>query len=132
MQKIEKLYEVMGELLYAVAKADGVIQPEEKDALNKLLQNHASQEDIMWSFEYEESKNTTVEEVYNKVINFCHSYGPAAQYQEFINAMTVIAEAADGLDEKESKIINSFSKDLLARFQQDAEKLLVFKDDMED
>ena len=122
----------MGELLYAVAKADGVIQPEEKEALKKLLQNNAFQEDIMWSFEYEEGKESSVEEIYNKVINFCHGYGPAAQYREFIDAMKVIAEAANGVDENESKIINSFSKDLLTRFQNDAEKLLVFKDDMED
>ena len=132
MQQIEKLYEVMGELLYAVAKADGIIQKEEKEALKKLLQNHALEESIMWSFEYEESKNTSVEEIYNKAINFCHSYGPAAQYQEFINAMQVIAEAAEGINDNESKIINSFSKDLLARFQSDAEKLLTFADDMKD
>jgi len=132
MQKIEKLYEVMGELLYAVAKADGIIQNEEKEALKKLLQNHASKDEILWSFEYEEAHNTSVEEIYKKVINFCHSYGPAAQYQEFIEAMNIIANAAEGVDENESKIINSFSKDLLARFQSDAEKLLTFADNMED
>ena len=88
MKKVEKLYEVMGELLYAVAMADGVIQPEEKEALKKLLRNHMSEEDILWSFEYEESKNSSVEEIYNKVINFCHNYGPAPQYNEFINRIT--------------------------------------------
>ena len=132
MQKLEKLYEVMGELLYAVAKADGVIQPEEKEALKSLLKNHALKDEILWSFEYEEGKESSVEEVYQKVINFCHGYGPAHQYQEFIAAMKAIAEAANGVDENESKIINSFSKDLLARFQRDAEKLLIFKDDMKD
>ncbi len=132
MQPIEKLYEVMGELLYTVAMADGVIQNEEKEALKKLLQNHASQKEIMWSFEYEENKDSSVEEIYNKVINFCHGYGPAPQYQEFIDAMQIIAEAAGGVDKNESKIISSFSKDLLARFQNDAEKLLTFKSDLED
>ncbi len=131
MQKTEKLYEVMGELLYAVAKADGVIQAEEKEALKKLLQNHPSQEDILWSFEYEEQHNSSVEETYNKVINYCHSFGPAPQYQEFINAMEIIAKAANDIEESESKIIQSFSKDLLARFQQDAEKLLTFEKDIE-
>ncbi|TLX75245.1 TerB family tellurite resistance protein [Labilibacter sediminis] len=130
MKPIEKLYEVMGELLYAVAKADGVIQKEEKEALRKMLKNHSAGSEIIWSFEFEENNDSTVEEMYNKVINFCHSYGPAPQYLEFITAMKVIANAAEGVSEKESKIINSFSKDLLARFQQDAEKLLIFNEEI--
>ena len=36
----EKLYETLGELLYAIAKADGVIQAEEKEALEKMFKNH--------------------------------------------------------------------------------------------
>ncbi len=131
MKKIDKLYEVMGELLYAVAMADGVIQPEEKEALKKLLNNHVSGTDILWSFEYEESRKSSIEETYNKVINFCHSYGPAPQYDEFIKAMNVIAEASNGIEDKESAIINSFSKDLMERFQSDIDKLRVFEDDME-
>ncbi|NVK66305.1 MAG: TerB family tellurite resistance protein, partial [Flavobacteriales bacterium] len=70
MTEQEKLYEVFGELLYAIAKADGIIQPEEKDALGELLQKHAWASEIKWSFNYEASKNSSVEEVYNKVINF--------------------------------------------------------------
>lgn len=123
MKKEEKLYEVLGELLFAVAKADGVIQEEEKVALKNLLENHPLGTEILWSFEYEESKNTTIDEVYNKVINYCHSYGPTPIYEEFIKSMKIIAEAAEGVDANEEKIINSFSKDLLERFQQDANRL---------
>jgi len=131
MKKVEKLYEVMGELLYAVAMADGVIQPEEKEALKKLLRNHMSEEDILWSFEYEESKNSSVEEIYNKVINFCHNYGPAPQYNEFIKAMEVVATASNGIEASEEKIIHSFSKDLMVRFQSDIDKLKIFEEDIE-
>jgi hypothetical protein len=35
----------------------------------------------------------------------------------------------DGIDEKEEKYIQSFSADLLERFQRDAEKLLKSKDE---
>ena len=72
MRKEEKLYEVFGELLYALAKADGVIKKEEKETLTQLLKNHALGSEILWSFEFEESHNSSVEEIYNKVINFCH------------------------------------------------------------
>ncbi|MCG8578816.1 MAG: TerB family tellurite resistance protein [Bacteroidales bacterium] len=129
MKKIERLYEVLGELLYAVAKADGVIQDEEKEKLKELFKNHGFGSEILWSFEYEESKSMPIDEIYNKVINFCHSYGPAPQYEEFIKAMKIIAEASEGIDEGEAKIIDSFSKDLLERFQRDADKLMNFQDD---
>lgn len=123
MSKKEELYETLGELLFVIAKADGVIQEEEKDALAKLLERHSWASEIKWSFQYESSKNSTVEEVYNKVINACHSYGPTPEYEEFIEAMKLVANASDGIDENESNIINSFSKDLIARFQKDIDRL---------
>lgn len=122
MTNQEKLYEVLGELLYAIAKADGIIQDEEKQALNELLSKHSWASEIKWSFNYEESKNSTTEDIYNKVLNFCHSYGPTPVYEEFIDAMKFVANASDGIDENESKMINSFSKDLIARFQSDLDR----------
>lgn len=122
MRDTEKLYETLGELLYAIAKADGIIQDEEKESLNELLKGHTWAEQVKWSFEYEADKNPSVEEVYNKVLNFCHSYGPAPQYEEFISAMKIIADAAEGTVDSESKIINSFSTDLIARFQRDLDR----------
>ena len=118
----EKLYETLGELLFAIAKADGVIQEEEKEALNKLLERHTWAAEIKWSFDYESNKNASIEEVYNKVLNYCHSYGPAPEYEEFIDAMKTIAQATEGVEERESSIIESFSKDLTARFQRDIER----------
>lgn len=123
MIAIEKLYETLGELLYVIAKADGVIQNEEKDGLKQLLKNHAWASEIEWSFNYEASKNSSPEEVYNKVISFCHGYGPTAEYEEFISAMNFIAKSANGIDQNESNIISSFSKDLIARFQNDLDKI---------
>jgi uncharacterized tellurite resistance protein B-like protein len=122
MRDTEKLYETLGELLFAVAKADGIIQDAEKDSLTDLLANHSWAKQIQWSFDYEANKNTSVEEVYKKVINFCHSYGPTPEYDEFISAMKVIADAAEGTVDSESKIINSFSNDLIARFQKDLDR----------
>lgn len=123
MTRLEKLYETLGELLYAVAMADGVIQDEERDSLKELLKKHNWAKEIQWSFDYEASKNSGVEETYNKVINFCHSYGPTPVYEEFISAMTTIAEAAEGVDANEAAMIHSFSKDLIVRFQKDIDRL---------
>ncbi len=123
MSEIEKLYETLGELIFVIAKADGLIRDEERDAIKDLLKGHTWAEQINWSFNYEESKNSSIEETYNKVINFCHSYGPTPEYNEFIEVMNIVAEASQGIDEQESKIINSFSKDLIARFQRDLEAI---------
>lgn len=119
----EKLYETLGELLYVVAKADGVIQSEEREALLKILENHKWAAEISWSFNYEDLHNSSVEDIYKKVINSCHSYGPSAEYVEFIAAMKTLAAASEGINASESKVINSFSSDLIERFQNDLEKL---------
>lgn len=122
MRDTEKLYETLGELLFVVAKADGIIQDAEKESLKELLAGHSWAEQIKRSFDYEVNKNASVEDVYNKVISFCHSYGPTAEYEEFISAMKIIADAAEGTVDSESKIINSFSRDLIARFQRDLDR----------
>lgn len=123
MTEKEKLYETLGELLYAIAKADGVIQNEEKEALNTLLAEHKYAHEIKWSFEYEEHRDATVEELYKKVIDHCYQIGPSQEYEEFIDAMKTIADAVDGTLDSEEKIIESFSKDLTERFKHDLEKI---------
>ncbi|KXX72634.1 TerB family tellurite resistance protein [Flammeovirga sp. SJP92] len=123
MSDKEKLYEILGELLFVVAKADGVIQVEEKEVLESYFKDHPYGEDIRWSFNYEAKRNTPVDDVYNKVIDYCKHYGPTNEYQEFIKAMEVVAEAADGIDENETAVMQSFSQDLLTRFKNDIDAM---------
>ena len=119
----ERLYDTLGELLYVVAMADGKIQQEELDSLNIILKDHAWAKEIKWSFNYESIKNSDVEDIYSKVINFCHGYGPSVVYPEFIASMKALAEASNGIDSREDKVISSFSKDLIARLQADLDKI---------
>ena len=127
MKKEEKLYEILGELLYVVAMADGRIQLEEREALEKLFEGHPWAAEAIWSFEYELKKKRDVEDVYKKVINFCREYGPAPEYNEFIEAMNKIADSSAGIDEDEEKRISSFSSDLLTRFKEDTDILRKMK-----
>ena len=115
----EKLYETLGELLYVVAMADGVIQEEEKKALEEIVENHKWAKDISWSFKYEENKKNDIDYLYRKVIDSCYELGPQPEYNEFLVAMIKIAEASQDIDANESKIINSFSKDLIEKFKKD-------------
>ncbi|NOQ75207.1 MAG: TerB family tellurite resistance protein [Crocinitomix sp.] len=122
MTAAERLFEVFGELLYAIAMADGLIQDEELTALEEIVENHPWSTAVKWSFNYEKTKAHNVEEVYNKVINFCHQHGPSPHYTDFISAMEKVAAAANGTEDSETKIIQSFSADLTARFQEDLDK----------
>ena len=44
MTETERLFEVFGELLYAIAMADGVIQKEELSALEEIVENSSELE----------------------------------------------------------------------------------------
>lgn len=115
----ERLYDTMGEMLYVVAMADGVIQSSERALLDDLLEGHPWADIIKWSFDYEQAREADIEEVYGKVIDFCHHHGPAREYAEFIDAMRLISKAAKGGDELEGERVASFSEDLIERFQKD-------------
>ena len=118
----EKLYETLGELIYAVAIADGIIQPSEIERLEEILQNHPWGSQIKWSFDYEKNKLPDLDKIYSKVINYCHKYGPAPEYEEFLDIIRNIADISDGIDDHEQKIISNFSKDLIERFKADLDR----------
>ncbi len=119
MTEQEKLYETLGELLYVVAMADGLIQKEEVDALKDIFKDHPWGKEVDWSFNYETSKHSNVEDVYKKAIGFCQDHGPSEYYREFIGAMNILAASTNGIDQNEEKVISSFSTDLIAKFQKD-------------
>jgi len=119
MKDKEKLYETLGELLYAVALADGVIQTSETERLQEIVEHHPWGKEIKWSFDYENRKKQPFEEVYKKAINYCHSYGPTPEYEEFAELLTLVADASEGIDRHEELVISNFSKHLIQRFKAD-------------
>tara|TARA_B100000809_G_C15016500_1_gene486881 strand:+ start:170 stop:544 length:375 start_codon:yes stop_codon:yes gene_type:complete len=123
MKANDKLYETFGELLYAIAKTGEVIKNKEMDVLDTLLKSHPWAKEIKWYFNYEFSKNSSVEDIYNKVINYCQSYGPSIIYPEFIDSMRRISKATNGIDGNEQKVISDFSKYLITRLQNDLDKI---------
>ena len=122
-KRTEKLYGTLGELIYCVAKADGTIQVSEFDKLDEILRDHRWASTIRWSFDYEVKKNSDPEEAYKKVINMCEKYGPSKEYIEYIQIITAVAEASDGVDDNEDKLIRSFSHDLIERFKKDIKRI---------
>jgi uncharacterized tellurite resistance protein B-like protein len=123
-----RIYEAFGELLYIVAMADGIIQVEETEKLNEILKGHPWSEDIWsedikWSFNYEAKKDHNVEYLYKKVIDTFEQHGADPEYAYFIKAIEQLAEASDGIDEKEGKLINKITKDIAVKLKMDVDKL---------
>ena len=112
----ERLHDALGELIYAVAKADGVVQASEKKKLRKMLQEHPWASEIQWSFDYEQSHKSTLEEAYEKALDTCKAYGPTEECADLFDILYQVASASNGLDSKEAKLIVQFKLELKAHF----------------
>lgn len=123
MKDTDKLIEAFGELAYIVAMADGVIQKEEVEALERKLANHKWGEDIKWSFDYEVKKQRDPEELYKKVINYCEMHGPDPEYKFLMEMLEDIAKASNGIDDDEQGVMSDFVQDLTDRFRADINRI---------
>lgn len=115
----DRLYQTFGELVYVLAMADGVIQKEEVNTLKQLLSSHPNGKDIQWSFDYETQQNSDIETLYKKVIAVFSDHGPDEEYDFMIQTLHKVAEASDGVDKSEEKVMTNFTRDLLQRFTKD-------------
>jgi len=122
MTSQEKLYEAFGEMIYVVAKADGLIQAEELQELKKLIKGHPFEESIEWSFIYEDEKSNDLDYLYRKALDTFVQHGPDPSYTYFLDVLKRIAAASDGIDEKERAMIESFQSDLRKKLLEDLEK----------
>ncbi len=118
----EKLYEAFGELVYVVAMADGIIQPEEKKALHEIIDTHPWASEIEWSFNYEISKHQDLEYLYQRVMHHCLENGPYPEYQFLIDILEAVAKASSSKN-VEKEIIKKFSSELTDRFKKEIDNL---------
>lgn len=119
----DRLYQTFGELLYVIAMSDGVIQKEEVETLEEILKGHPKGAAIKWSFDYENENQNDVETLYKNVIEVFSDNGPDQEYDFILYALAKIADASEGMNSKEEKVITNFSRDLLERFKNDIEKI---------
>ncbi len=112
----ERLYDALGELIYAVAKADGLVQAEEIERLQQVLLAHPWSREIKWSFDFEHRRKQSVEEAYSKALETCKEYGPSTEYAFLFEVLQAVAEASYGTDIKEAKIIERFKNELKDHF----------------
>lgn len=112
----ERLYDAFGELIYALAMADGLIQPEEIQALDTILQGHPWASQIKWSFDYESNKKLDIKDVYKKALDTFTEHGQDKEYTYLIDILQKVAKASDGINEAEQQMIERFQKDLNTNF----------------
>lgn len=114
-----ELYDAFGELMYAVANADGVIDEQEVAKLKDILKDHEWASEILWSFNYEKSKRKDIKTAYHKALDVCKTFGPSKEYIYLLDALAKIAAASDGISAEEKEIIDNFEADLRAQFRAD-------------
>jgi uncharacterized tellurite resistance protein B-like protein len=111
-----KLYDALGELIYAVAKADGAVQPAERQKLLDLLKDQSWGADVAWSFDYEDKKALPLQDAYHRALDTCKAYGPAEEYAFLFKALQEVAEAHEGVEEQEKNVIFRFTQELRNHF----------------
>lgn len=119
------IYKAMGCLAYAIAVADGAIQPEEKKTIKKMVLDEFELSDIdnAWinnMFEELEEKAIHVDEAYQYAIDTLESNRFAFDFDEAMKKKCLrfverTADSFDGIDSNERNIISRLKKDL-ARF----------------
>lgn len=119
----ERIYDAFGELLYLVAKSDGLIQPEEVESLEMILRGHPKAREIKWSFDYERTHRNNPEDLYLKVIERCRENGPDPEYQFLIDMLEEVARASAGIGREEKGMIEGFVRDLTERFKKDIQSI---------
>jgi len=131
MIKRERLYDAFGELIYAIAMADGAVQREEVVALERFLNQHPWAKEIKWSFNYESEKHHTVDQAYKNAIEVCKQNGPDPEYKCLLDVMVSVADSFGGIVPQEKVLLDKFKSDLRDRFINDMKnnKLAYFEGD---
>lgn len=111
-----RLHDAFGELIYAVAIADGLIQEEEINVIDEKLKEFSWGEDAKWSFNWERKKGTQLKDAYLSALETLKENGPHPNYYELIELLEDVAKASDGFEKKEGQVISIFNKSLRAHF----------------
>jgi len=119
----QNIYVAMGSLAYAIAKADGVIQEEEKQLIKRLAQEELLRDeelDTNWIddiFNRLETDKISVEDAYNYAIDvlkankFEYDFYDSTK-QKCIKFMEKTAFSFGGISHNEQSIIEQFKRDV--------------------
>jgi len=115
----ERLYTAFGEIIYLVAKADGIIEESEIEKVKEQVRDHELGKDLLWSFNYEMKKQNDPDDVYKKAIQVLQDNGPDPDYDLLIDLLEKISVSSSGMDEAEANFIMDMEADLRSRIIED-------------
>jgi tellurite resistance protein len=118
----KNIFKAMGSLAYAIAVADGEIQPEEKSTIKKLVLNEFDLTDIdnAWitnMFNELENRKITLEDAYQYALDTLESNRYAFDFDEEMKRKCIrfiekTADSFDGIDNNERQVIKRLKMDL--------------------
>lgn len=118
----ENIHIAMGSLAYAIAMADGVVQPEEKELIRKLAQKEfeltdSANEWISKMFDKMEKDKVSVDDAYTYAIDTLESNRYDYDFDESvkkqcISFMQKVAEAFDETSNDERSVLIRFMEDI--------------------
>ncbi|WP_083733003.1 TerB family tellurite resistance protein [Spirosoma montaniterrae] len=109
------LYLGFGNLVYALAKADGRVQNEEADAVRQLLAQQPFGDLAQYAFTLLEERNVSIEEAYAFGMRRLTDNRKALNdtlKKQFIDILLHVAGAHDDTSRKEQEMIKRFRRDL--------------------
>jgi uncharacterized tellurite resistance protein B-like protein len=118
----QNIYIAMGSLAYAITKADGQIQEQEKNTIKNLAQKEfeLNDQDNEWienMFSKLEKDGISLDDAYNYAIDVLEANRYEFDFdqemkQKCVNFMERIAESSNGVSVNEQLIIKRFRKDI--------------------
>ncbi len=120
MEGKQQIYYSFGELAWAVAKADGKVQVEEKHKFQQIMKAESENNDLDFDiseiiFLIMERDTIPIEHIYNDALKNMrsHSYFLTDDMKsKFVNILQKIAEAFDNASQEELALIERFEKDI--------------------
>ncbi|HVD98818.1 MAG TPA: TerB family tellurite resistance protein [Cytophagaceae bacterium] len=119
---LQNIHIAMGSLAYAIAKADGIIQEEEKKMIQQLAQKEfeLSDTDNEWissMFNKLEKENISLDEAYNYAIDTLDANRYDFDFTDSVKSkcisfMEKVSESFDGISGEERQIIDRFKQDM--------------------
>jgi tellurite resistance protein len=118
----QNIHKAMGSLAYAIAKADGQIQEQEKEVIRKLAQkefelNDSDNEWIENMFSQLEENEISLEDAYNYALDVLEANRYDFDFdqnmkEKCVRFMERIAEEFGGISTDEQLVIKRFKKDI--------------------
>jgi uncharacterized tellurite resistance protein B-like protein len=105
----------LGSAVYALAKADGQLQPAETETVKQLLTRHPHGEVAVSAYSLKEAYNVPVEEAYAFALrrfNANRHELTEPLKKEFVAILEEVAQAHDDVSRKEEAFIRRFRRDL--------------------